>query len=150
MVADGAVRALSLPETDRDVALARARATAGDSALPMPAEEAADIEQQLCAMLAGESAGLGLPLDVRGTLFQRAVWKAMAEIPRGETLSYADIAERVGRPGAARAVGQAVGANPLPLVLPCHRVIAANGTIGGFGGGGAMKRALLAAEGVTV
>ncbi len=88
----------------------------------------------------------GLELDLRGTPFQRSVWLALAEIPYGETCSYAEIARAVKRPRAFRAVGAANGANPLPLVLPCHRVIAADGTLGGYGGGLETKRHLLAFE----
>jgi methylated-DNA-[protein]-cysteine S-methyltransferase len=84
-----------------------------------------------------------------GTPFQRAVWKALLTIPRGATVSYADVARRIGRPLAARAVGQAVGHNPVPLLIPCHRVLASGGGIGGFGGGVRMKRALLRNEGVA-
>jgi len=87
---------------------------------------------------------------VGGTPFQRAVWQAMLSIPRGATISYAELARRVGRPGAARAVGQAVGSNPVPLLIPCHRVVASDGGLGGFGGGLPMKRALLRQEGVAV
>jgi len=87
---------------------------------------------------------------VGGTAFQRAVWQELASIPRGRTISYAELARRVGRPGAARAVGQAVGANPVPILLPCHRVVASDGGLGGFGGGLPMKKTLLRAEGVAV
>jgi O-6-methylguanine DNA methyltransferase len=100
------------------------------------------------AYLTGLSADLGaVPLDMGGTPFQRAVWKAAAAIPRGETRTYAQIARAVGRPGAARAVGQALGANPVPLLVPCHRVIASDGTLGGFAGGLDLKTRLLALEG---
>jgi len=81
-----------------------------------------------------------------GTPFQHRVWLELAAIPYGETVSYGEIARRVGRPGAARAVGQAVGANPLPLILPCHRVVRSNGGIGGFFYGGELKRFLLELE----
>ena len=74
------------------------------------------------------------------------MWFALAEIPYGTTISYGDLARRVGRPSAYRAVGQANGANPLPIVLPCHRVVATGGGIGGYGGGLALKRRLLALE----
>lgn len=87
---------------------------------------------------------------VGGTPFQRAVWQAMLSIPRGATISYAELARRVGRPGAARAVGQAVGSNPVPLLIPCHRVVASDGGLGGFGGELPMKKALLRHEGVAV
>ena len=87
---------------------------------------------------------------VGGTPIQRDVWNAMLSIPRGETLSYSELAQRVGRPGASQAVGQAVGHNPIPVLIPCHRVVAANGGLGGFGGGLPMKRTLLRLEGVAV
>lgn len=82
-----------------------------------------------------------------GTPFQQRVWEATRRIPYGETRSYAEIAREVGRPRAARAVGQALGENPLPIIVPCHRVIAGNGGLGGFGGGLEMKRELLRMEG---
>ena len=87
---------------------------------------------------------------VGGTPFQRDVWNAMLSIPRGETISYSELAQRVGRPGASRAVGQAVGHNPIPVLIPCHRVVAADGGLGGFGGGLPTKRTLLRQEGVAV
>ena len=87
-------------------------------------------------------------VDLRGTAFQRDVWNALRAIPAGETVSYRDIAEAVGRPEATRAVGNAVGSNPVAIVVPCHRVIRASGGLGGFGGGLDRKRWLLAHEGV--
>ena len=89
----------------------------------------------------------GLPLDVRGTAFQRTVWAEVARIPYGVTATYGEIAQRVGRPGAARAVGAAMTANPLPILVPCHRVIGAGGSLTGYGGGLEMKAALLRLEG---
>lgn len=85
-----------------------------------------------------------------GTPFQQEVWHALRTIPLGETISYAELARRVGRPSAFRAVGSANGQNPVAVVVPCHRVIAADGTIGGYGGGLDKKRWLLAHEGVVV
>ncbi len=87
-----------------------------------------------------------VPLDLRGTPFQREVWAALLEIPYGESRSYADIARAVGRPRATRAVGSANNANPVSLVVPCHRVIASDGSLGGYGGGADLKRKLLAME----
>ena len=87
---------------------------------------------------------------VGGTAFQRDVWNAMLSLPRGETISYSELAQRIGKPGASRAVGQAVGHNPIPVLIPCHRVVAANGGLGGFGGGLPLKRTLLRQEGVAV
>lgn len=81
-----------------------------------------------------------------GTEFQRRVWRAAARIPHGKTVSYSELAARVGAPGAARAVGSALGANPVPIIIPCHRVIRADGTLGGFGAGLRLKKALLDLE----
>lgn len=96
--------------------------------------------------------GTPLPADpvgaLEGTPFQKKVWRVIAKIPFGKTLSYAAIAAKVGKPGAARAVGTACGANPLPLFVPCHRVLAANGRLGGFSGGLRIKELLLRHEGV--
>lgn len=91
-----------------------------------------------------------LPRAPVGTPFQRRVWAALEEIPYGETRSYGQLAEAVGRPGGSRAVGQANSANPLGVVIPCHRVIAADGTLGGYAGGARRKRLLLELEGVRV
>lgn len=87
-----------------------------------------------------------VPLDLRGTLFQREVWSALQKIPFGETRSYAQVSRAVARPRAYRAVGLASGANPVALIVPCHRVIAADGRLGGYGGGVETKRWLLAFE----
>ena len=84
----------------------------------------------------------------RGTAFQRDVWSALCRLAPGETVGYGELARRIGRPGAARAVGQAVGANPWAPLVPCHRVLAGDGSLGGYTGGTAIKTALLAAEGV--
>jgi O-6-methylguanine DNA methyltransferase len=101
---------------------------------------------QLLEYLEGKRVGFELALDLRGTPFQRAVWAALQEIPYGETRSYAEIARRVGQPNAVRAVGAANGANPVALVVPCHRVIASDGKLGGYGGGLRLKGKLLAME----
>jgi methylated-DNA-[protein]-cysteine S-methyltransferase len=104
---------------------------------------------QLHEYFAGSRRAFDLPLAPRGTPFQREVWHTLATIPYGETVSYAQLAARVGRPTAMRAVGAANGRNPLPIVLPCHRVIGANGALTGFGGGLATKEFLLRLEGAT-
>jgi AraC family transcriptional regulator, regulatory protein of adaptative response / methylated-DNA-[protein]-cysteine methyltransferase len=90
-----------------------------------------------------------LPIDVRGTAFQEAVWRELRKIPPGETRSYADIAAAVGQPGAVRAVGTANGSNPVAVLVPCHRVIRSDGTLGGYAGGLDRKRKLLEAEGAV-
>ncbi|WP_238978761.1 methylated-DNA--[protein]-cysteine S-methyltransferase [Novilysobacter arseniciresistens] len=103
--------------------------------------------QQLREYFDGKRRGFDLPLAPRGTAFQCTVWHALASIPYGETVSYAQLAARVGRPTAMRAVGAANGRNPLPIVLPCHRVIGADGSLTGFGGGLPTKQFLLELEG---
>ena len=105
-----------------------------------------DAATQLGEYFASTRHSFDLELDLRGTEFQRAAWLALAEIPYGETRSYAEQAEAIGRPGAFRAVGSANGRNPLPIVLPCHRIIGADGSLTGFGGGLALKARLLALE----
>lgn len=87
-----------------------------------------------------------IPLDVQGTAFQEAVWAQLRAIPQGETRSYGEIAARLGKPGASRAVGQANGANPVAVLTPCHRVVAADGSLGGYAYGEDIKRALLKRE----
>jgi methylated-DNA-[protein]-cysteine S-methyltransferase len=101
---------------------------------------------QLHAYFAGELTDFEIELDLRGTEFQRRVWKALLTIPYGETRSYGEIAEQIGAPGAARAVGLANGHNPIAIIVPCHRVIGANGNLTGFGGGLGRKRTLLELE----
>ncbi len=101
-------------------------------------------------MIAGKSAPSGLKFDLHGTDFQKKVWKELLRIPSGKTRSYAEIATRIGRPNAYRAVANACGANPVAIAVPCHRVIASGGKIGGYGGGLDRKRKLLANEGVAV
>jgi methylated-DNA-[protein]-cysteine S-methyltransferase len=102
---------------------------------------------QLEAYFAGELTTFDLPLVPRGTPFQRRVWTALCGIGYGEAISYAELARRIGNPSAVRAVGGANGRNPLPIVVPCHRVIGADGSLTGFGGGVERKRWLLAHEG---
>lgn len=101
---------------------------------------------QLREYFAGKRTEFDLPLAVDGTPFQRMVWRALQEIPYGETISYGELAKRVGNPKASRAAGSANGKNCIPIVIPCHRVIAAGGKLGGFGGGLPTKRALLQLE----
>jgi len=105
----------------------------------------------LKAVLAGRAAKTLPPLDWSGkTEFQKSVWRALRKIRPGQTKSYGEIARAIGRPKAVRAVGGACGANPIPVLVPCHRVLAANGKIGGFSGGLNRKRELLAHEGVSL
>jgi methylated-DNA-[protein]-cysteine S-methyltransferase len=107
------------------------------------------VQAQLMEYFCGERRTFHLPLAPEGTPFQVRVWQALSAIPYGETLSYGELARRLGLSGGARAVGLANGANPLPIIVPCHRVIGADGTLTGFGGGLHVKRALLALEGAA-
>jgi O-6-methylguanine DNA methyltransferase len=102
--------------------------------------------EQILEYLAGGRTAFDLPLDLRGTGFQLRVWTALLEIPYGETRSYQEIARTIQRPRAVRAVGAANGANPVSLVVPCHRVVATGGKLGGYGGGLELKARLLAME----
>jgi methylated-DNA-[protein]-cysteine S-methyltransferase len=103
-------------------------------------------ERQLGEYFSGARTRFDLPLEPRGSEFQKKVWRALREIPFGETRSYLDIASRIGSIKACRAVGAANGKNPLPIVIPCHRVIGKDGTLTGFGGGLETKATLLALE----
>jgi methylated-DNA-[protein]-cysteine S-methyltransferase len=105
-----------------------------------------DAVRQLKEYFAGKRVDFELPLSPEGTGFQKSVWQRLQEIPYGETISYGELARRVGNPKASRAVGAANGQNPIPIVIPCHRVIGANGKMTGFGGGIPVKEALLALE----
>ena len=105
-----------------------------------------DVVAQLAAYFAGKRTGFEVALRPAGTSFQQRVWDALSEIPYGETRSYGEIARRIGQPGAARAVGLANGRNPIAVVVPCHRVIGANGALTGYAGGLQAKRALLDLE----
>ena len=110
------------------------------------AEASAEGRRQIEEYFKGQRKKFDLPVSLRVTTFQRRVLSAVAEIPYGKTRSYGEIARKIGSPGAARAVGSALHANPLPLVIPCHRVIGSNGSLVGFGGGKKLKAFLLEHE----
>lgn len=110
------------------------------------AEALAGVQRLLAGFLAGERALARVPIDVRGTAFQRRVWEALRRIPRGETRTYSEIAREIGSPRAVRAVGSACGANPVALVVPCHRALRSDGTLGGYAWGLGRKAALLGLE----
>jgi len=114
-------------------------APAGESAFP-------DAVEQLRGYFAGELTEFDLDLQLDGTEFQKKVWAALQTIPYGQTRSYGEIADQIGSPGAARAVGLANGRNPIGIIVPCHRVIGSTGSLTGYGGGIGRKRALLALE----
>jgi len=102
--------------------------------------------RQLREYFAGKREDFDLPLSPQGTTFQLKVWKRLCEIPYGETISYGELARRIDNPNASRAVGLANGSNPIPIVIPCHRVIGSNGKLTGYGGGLPIKEKLLALE----
>lgn len=149
MAEDGRLTALHHFDTEDDAHLVcRSRhpeATHEPDAAPLPA-----LRRQLDDYLAGRRQDFDLPLAARGTDFQHRVWQALEAIPFGETRSYADIARTVDRPRGFQAVGQANHRNPLGIVVPCHRVIAADGTLGGYAGGLNRKRTLLKLEGAEM
>lgn len=149
---DGKVVHSALPNTPRPAFLLDVRdkftgtAFAEREAEPV-LERAA---HQLIEWADGRRTEFDLPLAPAGTAFQRLVWDALAAIPYGEVRSYAEVAQSIGKPGASRAVGQANNRNPVAPFIPCHRVVAAGGGLGGYGGGLALKQRMLALEGVVL
>ena len=145
-VVDGvSVRLVSSDSGLKAIDFAPWRAVEGErqDATPMLVEAA----RQLRAYFAGDLRQFDLPLDLHGSPFQLRVWKALLDIPYGETRSYLQIAQALGSPAAVRAVGAANGANPVPIVVPCHRVIGSSGKLVGYGGGLPLKKKLLELEG---
>jgi len=128
---------------ERAVPVEALRVRPGDERFPVLGMAA----EQLAEYFAGTRASFHIPLDLRGTAFQLRVWEQLQNIPYGETCSYLDIARRLGDEKATRAVGAANGRNPIPVVIPCHRVIGTNGSLTGFGGGIQRKQLLLELEG---
>ena len=106
----------------------------------------ADVARQLRAYFKGELTEFDVPLNMQGTEFQLRVWDSLRKIPYGETTSYGELARRIGKPDAVRAVGTANGSNPIPIIVPCHRVIGSDGSLTGYGGGLPIKEKLLALE----
>ncbi len=135
---------VELPHARKKSRVERLGAGTAGTSRPTVGKNAAN---QFRRYFSGKPVTFDVPLDLgQATDFQKAVWKAAATIPYGETRSYAWVAKLIGRPTAARAVGQALGANPVPVIIPCHRVISSAGTLGGFSGGLAMKKHLLGME----
>ncbi|HSH93691.1 MAG TPA: methylated-DNA--[protein]-cysteine S-methyltransferase [Roseimicrobium sp.] len=128
------------------------RFIANDPNLPPSVKEWADLTASaIHGILSGRAPDKLPPMDISpGSEFQQEVWLAMLEIPMGQTRSYGELAKKIGRPKAVRALGGACGANPIPVLIPCHRVLAAQGSIGGFSGGLDWKRLLLGREGVLL
>jgi methylated-DNA-[protein]-cysteine S-methyltransferase len=146
VVSPHGLRATTLLKETRDEALRDVM----EAGAKIPAAEAdlADLPERICALASGKYENLAVQVDWNGvTGFRRAVMEETMRIPAGKTLSYGAIAERVGYPRAARAVGRVMATNPLPLVVPCHRVVGSNGSLTGYGGGLHVKEALLRAEG---
>ncbi len=140
------LRAVTLPRRDREAALAEVLALGAREEARH--DELGDLPERLRRYARGEPVAFPDALDfAAATPFQRAVWLATREIPCGQTRSYGWLAVRAGRPRAARAVGQAMAANPWPIIVPCHRVVSSNGRLGGYGGGLDMKERLLRMEG---
>jgi O-6-methylguanine DNA methyltransferase len=137
---------LALPNEPQSEAEAYVRRRLGSTTIAEDASAHETALAELTAYFAGACRSFTVPLDPRGTPFQRLVWDAVAAVPYGETRTYGEIAHVIGRPAAVRAVGAANGANPLPLIIPCHRLIGANGDLTGYGGGIEIKRRLLALE----
>jgi methylated-DNA-[protein]-cysteine S-methyltransferase len=135
---DRALRGLYMQRARRPIAIG--------STWERSAQAFAGVRAQLREYFAGERITFDMPLALEGSPFERRVWRALQEIPYGETISYGELARRIGQPSAARAVGLANGRNPIAVVVPCHRVIGANGTLTGYGGGLERKRILLELE----
>ena len=144
MILDSPIGPLTIV-VDGEGRLAQVTFGAGESAAPGAA--ALRVAEQLTEYFSGRRSSFEVPLGLRGTEFQLAVWNELLRVPYGETITYAELARRIGRPSAVRAVGAANGANPIPVIVPCHRVIGANGTLTGYGGGIERKQWLLAHEG---
>ncbi|HET7159453.1 MAG TPA: methylated-DNA--[protein]-cysteine S-methyltransferase [Burkholderiales bacterium] len=139
LISDGVAMTGLYMQNDKHAAR-RAIAVREDAKLSAPLE-------QLRAYFAGKLQRFDLPIKAEGTPFQQRVWAALCDIPYGETISYGELARRIGQPTASRAVGLANGQNPISIIVPCHRVIGADGTLTGYGGGLERKRWLLTHEG---
>ncbi len=146
---DGALLFLSFLEGNYPTTIEEDLAAEGYTCLE-DRERTAHARQQLVEYARGQRQTFDLPVVLVGTEWQKAVWTALMQVPFGETRSYGEIARSLGRPQASRAVGRANGTNRIPLVIPCHRIVGADGSLTGFGGGLHLKTALLAHEGVAI
>jgi methylated-DNA-[protein]-cysteine S-methyltransferase len=150
IVADGEANLRAVDWSDHELRMQRLlRLHYGDNRYRLePGARSSDLTDAISRYFAGELSAIdGLPVKTAGTAFQIEVWRALREIPPGTTVSYGELAQRIGRPKAVRAVGFANGSNPVGIVVPCHRVIGANGSLTGYGGGIERKRWLLRHEG---
>jgi AraC family transcriptional regulator of adaptative response/methylated-DNA-[protein]-cysteine methyltransferase len=145
---DRGVCAVSLQESDEG-AEESLRARFPKAKIDRDDEALSPALDSVLARIAGRKLDSALPLDLRGTDFQREVWSQLLSIPPGSTRSYLDVAQAINRPKATRAVAQACGANPVAVVVPCHRVVMSDGSLGGYSGMPGVKKALLTAEGVS-
>jgi methylated-DNA-[protein]-cysteine S-methyltransferase len=147
---DRGIAGVQLPGSSPDTTRSQMRKRFADSRETEPSEAARDAIDRMTALMAGKPSDMSpIPLDMEGVPdFNRRVYKVTCDIPPGQTLTYGEVAERIGEPGAAQSVGQALGANPVPIIVPCHRVLAAGGKVGGFSapGGISTKRKMLAIE----
>lgn len=139
---NGALVSLTFCKDDNAEAVAATVAQPGETII-WDAARCERVARQLQAYFCGERQTFDLPLALRGTPFQQQVWEELTRIPYGTTVSYRELAERIGRPTASRAVGQANGANPVAIVVPCHRVVGTNGTLTGYAYGVSRKERLL-------
>ncbi|HEX5167262.1 MAG TPA: methylated-DNA--[protein]-cysteine S-methyltransferase [Thermomicrobiales bacterium] len=146
---DGALLFLSFLEGHYPTTIEEDLINEGYTCLSDP-ERTAHVRQQLVEYASGERTTFDLPVVLQGTEWQKAVWRELMQVPFGETRTYGELARSLGRPQASRAVGRANGTNRIPLVIPCHRIIGADGTLTGFGGGLHLKTALLTHEGVEI
>jgi methylated-DNA-[protein]-cysteine S-methyltransferase len=140
------VRAVLWPDDDAGRVPDIDRVDRAADLVPAAREMIADVESQLAEYFAGTRTEFDVPLDPVGTEFQRSAWRALREIPYAETVSYGEQAERLGDRNKARAVGAANGRNPISIIVPCHRVVGSNGSLGGFAGGVETKQYLLELE----
>jgi O-6-methylguanine DNA methyltransferase len=141
---------LSFPTDNPNECLAWARRWAPQAQIHTSGPLLGDLAQQLSAYFEGRLRLFDVPLDLRGTPFQVQVWREVLGVSYGEVRTYAEIAAAIGKPRAPRAVGAANGANPIPIIVPCHRLIGSNGSLVKYGGGLELKRRLLALEGVRM
>ncbi len=146
---DGGLRAITLPHKTREEAIDRMMEAGATD--PAPTSEARTLQAAIEPIVEGKKPANGVTIDWSGiTPFRRAVLEECMRIPAGQTLSYGELAARVGHPRAARAVGRVMATNPWPLLVPCHRVVGSTGRLHGYGGGLPMKEQLLRAEGASV
>jgi methylated-DNA-[protein]-cysteine S-methyltransferase len=143
------IKYLELPRSTRELVLRELKREFPDGVVSQ--DVPAEIEHELVTYAQGQCRQFQVPVDLTAVQpFQQQVLRAIAKIPFGETRSYGWVAREIGRPKAARAVGQALHKNPIPIIIPCHRIIASDGSLGGYGGGLPMKLKLLELEGATI